>query len=388
MLIGKSKRSVKHSLFCEGSPLLLISFRAAGHRQLSILTRDSNAMYKCLAYSVSLIYGIVEVFKMSSMKAVIHYDYGSLDELQIESIERPVIKDTEVSVRVHAAGLHVADCFGVKGSPFPMRLVSGLLKPKYGVPGFDLAGEVHAVGFKVTRFKVGDAVFGIGKGTCAEFASASEETLAHKPDTLSYEEAAAVPTAALAALHALRDAGKLRPGQRVLINGASGGVGSFAIQIAKNMGAYVTGVCGRSNIEFVRNLGADFVIDYRQEDFTQRHERYNLILDNVENRSLADCRRVLTANGTLLLNSGTGARGFPFLVRLLKPLLLSPFVRHNFRRYLSTPNQADLNLLKGLLETGKLAPIVGHVYSLDETSAALRLIDSGHARGKVVVTIP
>jgi len=345
-------------------------------------------MYKCLAYSVSLIYGIVEVFKMSSMKAVIHYDYGSLDELQIESIERPVIKDTEVSVRVHAAGLHVADCFGVKGSPFPMRLVSGLLKPKYGVPGFDLAGEVHAVGFKVTRFKVGDAVFGIGKGTCAEFASASEETLAHKPDTLSYEEAAAVPTAALAALHALRDAGKLRPGQRVLINGASGGVGSFAIQIAKNMGAYVTGVCGRSNIEFVRNLGADFVIDYRQEDFTQRHERYNLILDNVENRSLADCRRVLTANGTLLLNSGTGARGFPFLVRLLKPLLLSPFVRHNFRRYLSTPNQADLNLLKGLLETGKLAPIVGHVYSLDETSAALRLIDSGHARGKVVVTIP
>lgn len=323
-----------------------------------------------------------------SMKAVIHYDYGSLDQLHIEIIDRPAIKDTEVRVRVHAAALHVADCFGVKGSPFPMRLASGLFKPKYGVPGFDLAGQVHAVGPKVTRFKPGDAVFGIGNGTCAEFASASQETLTNKPENLSYEQAAAVPTAALAALHALRDAAKVRPGQRVLINGASGGIGSFAIQIAKNMGAYVTGVCGPKNTDLVRSLGADLVIDYTQEDFTQRHERYHVILDNVENRSLADCRRALTANGTLLLNSGTGAAGFPFLVRLLKPLLLSPFVRHNLRRYLSTPNQADLVLLKGLLETGKLAPSVGHVYHLHETPAALRHIDSGHARGKVVITIP
>lgn len=266
-------------------------------------------------------------------------------------------------------------------------LATGLLKLRCGVPGLDVAGRVEAVGDNVARFQPGNEVFGACSGACAEHARAGEDKLALKPANLTFEEAAALPTSALAALRALRDVGKVKPGQRVLINGASGGVGTFAVQIAKSYGAEVTGVCGTTNAGMVRSIGADHVIDHTQEDFTQGPQRYDLILDNVENRSLSDCRRALTPTGILILNSGTGARGFRLLVRLVKPLVLSPFTRQSLRRYLSTPNHQDLVVLKELVESGKLTPVIDKTYPLDETPAALRHIEGGHARGKVVITL-
>jgi NADPH:quinone reductase-like Zn-dependent oxidoreductase len=321
------------------------------------------------------------------MKAVVYDAYGSFDLLAIRDVPRPVIEDNEVLVRVYAAGLHRGDCFAVKGEPVVVRLATGLLKPKPGIPGFDIAGQVEAVGSRVSRFRSGDQVFGACQAACAEYAKTGEDKLALKPAGLTFEEAAALPTSALAALHALRDVGKVQPGQNVLINGASGGVGSFAVQIAKSFGAEVTGVCSTSNIEMVQSLGADHVIDYTREDFTRGSTRYDLIFDNVENRPLSDCRRALTPAGTLILNSGSGAQGFKMLVRLVKPLVLSPFVRQHLRRYLSTPNHADLETLKSLVESGKLRPVIDRAYALHETGAALRYIDAGHARGKVAVSV-
>jgi NADPH:quinone reductase-like Zn-dependent oxidoreductase len=321
------------------------------------------------------------------MKAVVHDRYGSPDVLDVRDIDKPAVKADQVLVRVHAAGLHVGDCFGVRGVPFPVRVATGLLKPRYGVPGLDVAGHVEAVGNNVKRFRPGDEVFGACSGACAEYARAGEDKLALKPANLTFEEAAALPTSALAALHALRDVGKVKPGQRVLINGASGGVGTFAVQIAKSFGAEVTGVCGTTNAGLVRSIGADHVIDHTQGDFTQGAQRYDLILDNVENRSLSDCRRALTPTGTLILNSGTGARGFRLLVRLVKPIVLAPFTRQSLRRYLSTPNHQDLVVLTEFVESAKLTPVIDKTYPLDETPAALRHIEGGHARGKVVITL-
>ena len=321
------------------------------------------------------------------MRAIVHDRYGSPDDLQVRDVDRPVVTDDEVLLRVHAAGLHVGDCFGVRGVPLLMRVVTGLLKPRYGVPGFDVAGRVEAVGIKVTRFRPGDEVFGVCHGACAEYACAREDRLALKPVNLTFAEAAAVPTSALAALHAVRDAGKVKPGQKVLINGASGGVGTFAVQIAKSFGAEVTGVCGTTNVGMVGSIGAEHVIDYHHEDFTQSGQHYDLILDNVENRSLSDCRRALTPGGTLILNSGTGARGLRMLVRLDMPLVVSPFARQKLRRYLSRPNHRDLLVLQDLVESGKVTPVIDRTYPLPETPAALRHIEAGHARGKVVITI-
>ena len=325
--------------------------------------------------------------EVSVMKAIVQDRYGSLEALEARDIAKPEIGDSEVLVRVHSAGLNIGVVFGVKGTPLPMRLKSGLLRPSYGVPGYDFAGQVEAAGAGVTHFRPGDEVFGVANGTCAEYVRASEDKLAIKPANLTYDEAAAVPVSALAALHGLRDAGKLQPGQRVLINGASGGVGTFAVQIAKALGAEVTGVTSTSNVEMVRSLGADHVIDYTREDFTHGGPRYDLIFDNVENRSLRDCRRALAAGGTLVLNSGTGARGLAMLVRLARPFVLSPFVRQNLRRYLSHPNRADLTFLKTLVEEGKLRPVIDSTYPLRDTSAALRHIEAGHVRGKVVVNV-
>jgi NADPH:quinone reductase-like Zn-dependent oxidoreductase len=291
-----------------------------------------------------------------------------------------------VLVRVRAAGLHIGDCFSVKGSPFVVRAMTGLRRPRYGVPGFDLAGEVVAVGQAVTKFRVGDTVFGSGSGTCAEYAAADEGTIALKPTTLTFEEAAAIPTSGLAALHGLRDAAKVRPGQRVLINGASGGVGTFAVQIAKSLGAHVTGVCGTNNVELVRSIGADEVVDYTKDDFTQGR-RCDVVFDNIENRSLGDVRRALTPTGTLVLNSGTGASGLRMMRRLLWPIVLSRFVRHTLRRFISNPNAADLEVLKTMVETGVLRPVIESTYPLSETRTALQHIESGHARGKVVIAV-
>ena len=321
------------------------------------------------------------------MKAIVQDRYGSFESLQSRDIDKPEIGDHELLVRVAAAGLNIGVVFGVKGSPLPMRLESGLLRPKVGVPGYDFAGRVEAVGPGVTMFRPSDEVFGATKGSCAEYIRVAEDKLAIKPANLSYEQAAALPVSASAALHGLRDAGKLQPGQRVLINGASGGVGTFAVQIAKALGAEVTGVTSTRNVEMVRSLGADHVIDYTREDFTRGGPRYDLIFDNVENRSLRDCRRALTPGGTLVLNSGTGTRGLATLVRLARPLVLSPFVRQHLRRYLSHPNRADLTVLKALAEEGKLRPVIDRSYPLRDTPAALRQIEAGHVRGKVVVTV-
>jgi len=329
---------------------------------------------------------------MASMRAVVHERYGAPEEvLASRHIDKPQIGRDEVLVRVHAAGLHVGDCFGVRGSPWPLRAVSGLRRPRYGVPGLDVAGRVEAVGSRVTRFRPGDEVFGScgwpSAGACAEYAAADEDKLVSKPANLTFEEAAAIPTSALAALHGLRDAGDLQPGQKVLINGASGGVGTFAVQIAKALGAEVTGVCGTVNVAMVRSLGADHVFDYTKADFTTARSRYDLILDNVENRSLSDVRRALKPRGTLVLNSGTGPGGMQMLGRYMRPLLLSPFVRHQLRRYLSSPNRADLEVLAAFVEDGKLRPIIDRGFPLDQTPAALHHIETGHARGKVVITV-
>ena len=325
------------------------------------------------------------------MQAIVQERYGGPEVLVSRSIDRPGIGDREVLVRVNAAGLHIGDVFGVRGSPFPVRFTSGLRGPKFGVPGSDIAGTVEATGSAVTRFVPGDEVLGVCKwpssGACAEYARADEDTLVRKPAGMTFEQAAAIPTSASAALEGLRDAGRLKAGQKVLINGASGGVGTYAVQIARAFGAEVTGVCGPTNVDLVRSLGAHHVIDYTREDFTQGAARYDLILDNMENHSLADTRRALSPDGTLVLMSGTGARGLRLLVRLIRPVVLSPFVKHSLRRPFSIPKREDLEVLTSMVEEGALRPVIDATYPLPETAAALSYIEVGHARGKVVVTI-
>jgi NADPH:quinone reductase-like Zn-dependent oxidoreductase len=321
------------------------------------------------------------------MKAIAHERYGSFELLELRDIPKPEVGDDDVRVRVRAAGLHVGDCFSVRGAPFAMRFATGLLKPKHGVPGFDVAGQIEAVGKNVTRFRAGDEVFGACNGACAEFVRIKPDQLAHKPAKLGFEQAAALPTSGLAALHALRDVGKVRRGQRVLINGASGGVGTLAVQIAKSFGAEVTGICSTQSLELVRSLGADHAVDYSREDFTLGEQRYDLIFDNVENRTLSELRRVLAPKGMLILNSGTGALGIKMMVRLIKPLVLSTFASQDLRRYLSVPNHEDLAVLGDLVDAGKLRPVIDRTYPLDQTAAALAYIERGHARGKVVVRV-
>lgn len=322
------------------------------------------------------------------MNAITHSIYGPPELLTLRRVPVPALRPDSVLIRVHAVGLHAGDCFAVRGVPLPVRAVSGFFRPKPGIPGFDLSGQVAAVGSRVTRFRPGDAVFGASQGTCAEFATAREDHLVFKPSNLTFEQAAGVATSGLAALHGLRDAGGLKPGDRCLINGASGGIGTFAIQIAKALGAEVTAVCSTANVALVRELGADRVIDYTRDDFTAAEGSYDVILDNVENRTLAECRRALAPDGTLVLNSGTGARGIRFLIRLLAPIALSPFVGQNLRRYMSEPNAADLAELKNLIEAGKVTPVIDRTFPLAETAAALRYIETCHARGKVVIKIP
>lgn len=321
------------------------------------------------------------------MQAMITSRYGPMDVLEQREIAQPTIGEKEVLVRVRAAGLHVGDVFGVRGTPFPIRLMLGLRRPKYGVPGLDLAGEVTAVGPGVTRFRVGDEVFGEGAGTVAEYARASEDRLAPMPEHVDAIQAAALTTSGLAALHGLRDAGRLEAGQHVLVNGASGGVGSFAVQIAKAMGAEVTAVVSTRNLELVRSLGADHVVDYTAEDVTAAGPIYDLILDNVETRSIGELRRALKPRGTLVLNSGTGASGLRMLVELVRPLVMSPFVGHDLRRFLSEPNHADLMQLRAWVDEGLVRPVVERTYRIGETVEALRVLESGHSRGKVVVVL-
>ena len=322
------------------------------------------------------------------MKAIVQDEYGSPDVLELRDIDVPEVKDHEALVRVHAAAVHPGDLFFMEGVPYVFRIGFGLRGPRRKVPGFDVAGVVEAVGTKVQDLRPGDEVFGNGKGTCAEYTTAPENALASKPDGLTFEQAAAVPTSAVAALRGIRDAGKVRPERKVLINGASGGVGTYAVQIAKALGAEVTGVCSTGNVDLVRSIGADHVIDYTQEDFTQGGPRYDLILDNVANHSLSETRRALNPRGVLLPNSGTsGGRWFGPLGRVALAFVSSPVVRKQGRPFVATVTTKDLVDLTELIEAGKLTPVIDRTYPLSETPEAMRHVSEGHARGKVVIVV-
>lgn len=316
------------------------------------------------------------------MRAVVQNAYGPSSVLTVARIEPPVAGANDVLVRVHAASLHAGDHLIMRGSPYIARFSAGWPRPRDYVVGLSAAGVVEAVGSAVTLLAPGDRVFGECRGSCAELALGSEEKLVRIPDSLPFEQAAAFPTSALAALHGLRDAAQVKPGMRVLIIGASGGVGTFMVQIAKSMGAHVTGVCGTSNVELVRSLGADDVIDYSKDDFADGTRAYDVILDNVGNRSFADVRRALTATGVAIPNSGTAGLG-----RVLASFVLSVFVRQQGRMYLSEPNPADLLALVDLIESGALRAVIDRVVTLEEVPAALAEIEKGHTRGKVVVRV-
>ena len=316
------------------------------------------------------------------MKAIVQNSYGSPDVLELKEIDKPVVKENEVLVRVHAAALNAGDIFSMRGDPWLARFSVGFPKPKDYILGWDMAGSVQAVGDKVTRFKTGDEVYSTCSHALAEYTCAAEDKIALKPVNLSFEQAAAVPSAAITALQGLRDAGKVQPGQMVLINGASGGVGTFAVQIAKAFGAEVTGVCSTSKVDMVRSIGADFVIDYTQEDFTRSGQRFDLILDNVGNRAFSDLRRVLTPQGLIIPNSGHGGMSYVF-----KAFLLSPFMRQQGSPLVTSPNDKDLVVLKELIEAGKVTPVIDGTYPLDGYHEAFQYLNEGHARGKVVITM-
>ena len=292
------------------------------------------------------------------------------------------MKDNQVLVRVKAVSINAGDVFAMRGNPWLIRLTAGFPKPKNYILGWDMAGVVEAAGSSVTQFRPGDEVYASCSGALAEYVSVAEDKLALKPANLTFEQAAAIPTAAITALKGLRDVGKLQPGQKVLINGASGGVGTFAVQIAKALGAEVTGVCSTRNVDMVRSLGADDVVDYTRKDFTQNGRRYDLILDNVASHSFSDLMRVLTPQGLIVPNSGHGGMGYVF-----KAFLLSPFLRQLGSMYLAVPNGKDLTQLKEWIETGKVKPVIERTYPLRETPEAFRYLDKEHARGKVVITV-
>jgi NADPH:quinone reductase-like Zn-dependent oxidoreductase len=325
------------------------------------------------------------------MNAVVQDTYGSATVLETRGIERPEITEGEVLVSVRAAGVNLGDWAVMSGLPYIARPAYGLRKPKNAVRGTDVAGTVEAVGTGVRRFQPGDEVFGwcsaLG-GAFAEYVSVSEDALASKPANLNFEQAAAVPMAGIVALQALRDHGGVRDGQKVLINGASGGIGTFAVQIAKAFGAEVTGVCSTRNVDLVRSIGADHVIDYTCEDFTQKDQRYDFILDNVANHSLSDLRRALAPTGTLVPNGG-GFDNHRFAGggRVIGAHVLNRFVGHRLRPFLVSPKLEDLVVLKELIEAGKVTPVIERTYPLSETPEAIGHVGGGHAQGKVTVTV-
>jgi NADPH:quinone reductase-like Zn-dependent oxidoreductase len=319
------------------------------------------------------------------MRAIVQERYGSAEVLEARDIDRPEVADNEVLVRVRAASVHVGDWILMTGTPYVMRLGTGLSKPKNPVPGTDIAGTVESVGPQVRSLKLGDEVFGWCTGAFAEYARAPEDQLLKKPANLTFEEAAAVGVSASTALQLLRDDANVQPGQKVLINGASGGVGTFAVQIAKAFGAEVTGVCSTKNLELVRSIGADHVIDYTQEDFRDGADRYDVILDNVGDRSMPDTRRALTPNGTLLSNGGGHSTGK--LGRVIRGFLASLIVRQQARPSVKTQNRSDLIHLKELVEAGGIRPVIGGTYPLGRTADAISQVAAGHARGTLVIAV-
>jgi NADPH:quinone reductase-like Zn-dependent oxidoreductase len=322
------------------------------------------------------------------MKAIVYYNYGTPDVLKYKEIEKPTAGDDEVLVRVRATSVNPLDWHFMRGTPYFVRIMTGLRRPKVTRLGVDVAGQVEAVGRNVTQFKPSDEVFGTCRGAFAEYACTSESALVMKPDNVTLEQAASVPIAAFTALQGLRDKGQIQPGQRVLINGAAGGVGTFAVQIAKSFGADVTGVCSTRNVDMVRSLGADRVIDYTQEDFTKSGQRYDLILDSVGNHSLLACRRVLNPKGIYIAVGGPSGRWMigP-LASAITALVLSRFVNQKFVTFIAKRSKEDLTMMHDLMEAGKVTPVIDKRYRLSEVPEAIRYLEEGHARGKVVITL-
>lgn len=322
------------------------------------------------------------------MKAITYRSYGTPDVLQLAEIDQPSLGDDQVLVAVEAASVNPVDWHAVTGTPYLFRLQGGLRTPKRNTTGSDVAGRVEAVGRNVTQYQPGDEVFGNGSGTLAEYVTVSEDTVVPKPAALTFVQAGAVGVAALTALQGLRDHGDLQSGQKVLINGAAGGVGTYAVQIAKALGAEVTGVCSTRNVDLVRSLGADHVVDYTQEDFAEDERRYDLLLDNVGNRSLTACRSTLKPDGTYVIVSGPKKnRLLGPVMRMARALVFFRFVSQDAIWFVAKINKADLVTLKELLESGKVVPVVDRQYELSEAAEAFRYLGQGHARGKVVVTI-
>ena len=340
------------------------------------------------------------------MKAIVYYKYGTPDVLQYEEIEKPAVGDNEVLIRVHAASVNPLDCGAMKGVPYLFRVVFGLRTPTVTQPGrlgVDVAAKVEAIGKNVTQFKPGDRVFGgciddprasgakiwdHRQGSLAEYVSAPESTLVMKPDNVTFEQAASTPVAAFTALQGLRNKGRVKPGQKVLIHGAAGGVGTFAVQIAKSFGAEVTGVCSTTNVDMVRSIGADHVIDYTHEDFAKGGRRYDQILDCVGNHSLSAYRRVLTPKGMCVMVgdlSGRGAIGL--LARLIAALVSSPFTSQKIVTFMARPNREDLATMHELMKAGTVRPVIDKRYGLSEAAQAMRYLAGKHARGKVVITL-
>lgn len=324
------------------------------------------------------------------MKAIVYTEYGSPDVLRLQEVEKPTPKDNEVLVKVHAASANPADWHLMRATPFLARLEAGLLKPKHTRLGSDVAGRVEAVGRNVTQFKVGDAVFGClslsALGSFAEYVCGDEDTWALKPANISFEQAAAVPLAAFTALQGLRDKGQIKPGQKVLVNGASGGVGTFAVQIAKSYGTEVTGVCSTRNLELVRSIGADHVIDYTREDFTNNGQQYDLIYCAVGNRTVTEYKRALKPQGICAI------AGFTNLSHLFEHMIIGPMRSSASGQQVGLmktahANKPDLVFLQGLLASGKVAPVVDRCYPLSETAEAIRYLETSRAKGKVVITV-
>ena len=322
------------------------------------------------------------------MKAAIYTSYGSPDVVRIAEVEKPVPKDNQVLIKVHAAAVNPLDWRLMKGEPRVIRVMPRLLKMPIGRPGVDVAGELAAVGRNVKQFKPGDAVFGACPAAIAEYACTRESGIAMKPDNVTFEQAASVNVAGLTALQGLRDKGKIQPGSKVLINGAAGGVGTFAVQIAKSFGAHVTGVCSTRNMDLVQSIGADEVIDYTWHDFTANDQRYDLILDCVGNHSFSECRRVLARKGRfVMIGAAHDMSVSELMVTPIKALLLSAFVSQKAVPFIAKASQEDLTFLGELVTTGKLKPVIDRCYNLSEAAAAIRHVEEGHARGKVLITL-
>jgi NADPH:quinone reductase-like Zn-dependent oxidoreductase len=322
------------------------------------------------------------------MKAAVYTSYGSPEVVHIAEVEKPVPKDDQVLIKVRAASVNPLDWRLMKGEPRALRIMPRLMKMPIGRPGVDVAGVVEAVGSKVTQFKPGDAVFGSCPAAIAEYACARESGVAKKPETVTFEQAASVNVAGLTALQGLRDKGKIQAGSKVLVNGAAGGVGTFAVQIAKSFGAHVTGVCSTRNVEMVRSIGADEVIDYTWHDFTANDQHYDLILDCIGNHAFSECRRVISPKGRFVMIGGPHDISITQLMAApIKALVLSVFVSQKAVPFIAKANQGDLTFLGELITTGKLTPVIDKTYPLSEAAAAIRHVEEGHARGKVVVTI-